>query len=87
METGETPLVGVERLATLEQLKEKFELVVAEQRPRLLVLAASTGAGKTRLVQELYAWLASEQGEHPYWPLRLSEGGTELVKPAETLGG
>ena len=41
--------------------------------PRLVALVAESGLGKTRLVQELYRWLArSEDGGRGYWPPELA---------------
>jgi hypothetical protein len=48
--------------------------------PRMAVILAHTGVGKTRLAQELYRWLAShpqwDQGD--FWPDDLGEDGDSL---------
>lgn len=56
-----------EELARLQRL---FELAAERDSkgrsvhgPRMAVIVAHTGVGKTRLAQELYRWLAS----HPIW--------------------
>ena len=41
--------------------------------PRLVALVAESGLGKTRLVQEFYRWLATnEDGSSGYWPADLA---------------
>src|SRR5690606_41690616 len=58
------------RDAELERLLAHWESVRAGDGPRVVVLLAEPGLGKTRLAQELYARLvAREQGGAPgYWP-------------------
>ena len=75
--------VFVGRDAELGQLQESYRRCVAEGRPQLVVIVGDAGVGKTRLVRELWAWLA-EQEPQPlqrtgrclsyghgttYWPL------------------
>ncbi|MBM4247721.1 MAG: ATP-binding protein, partial [Deltaproteobacteria bacterium] len=54
----------------LARLQQTFEQVAARDGkgrsvggPRMAVILAHSGVGKTRLAQELYRWLAS----HPTW--------------------
>lgn len=66
------PLVGEDRLATVDQLVAAFDAVAAGDGPRAVSIEAPLGLGKTRLVQELYARLAADrQGSGAYWPPRL----------------
>ena len=73
--------VGRER--ELERLRDAYRSTVSERRPRLVAIVGDAGVGKTRLVRELWAWLA-EQEPQPlqrtgrclsygqgitYWPL------------------
>jgi class 3 adenylate cyclase len=75
--------VFVGRDEELERLRVAYAQSVAEGRPQLVVIAGDAGVGKTRLVRELWAWLA-EQEPRPlqrtgrclsyghgiaYWPL------------------
>jgi class 3 adenylate cyclase/tetratricopeptide (TPR) repeat protein len=75
--------VFVGRNAELERLRGAYEQAVAEGQPQLVAIAGDAGVGKTRLVRELWAWLA-EQEPQPlqrtgrclsyghgigYWPL------------------
>jgi class 3 adenylate cyclase len=75
--------VFVGRDAELEQLREAYARAVDEGRSQLVVIAGDAGVGKSRLVRELWAWLA-EQEPQPlqrtgrclsyghgttYWPL------------------
>ena len=68
------------RDAELERLLAHWESVRAGDGPRVVVLLAEPGLGKTRLAQELYARLvAREQGGAPgYWPPTLGEDGDNL---------
>jgi class 3 adenylate cyclase len=80
---GSLRTVFVGRDAELEQLQQAYERTVADGLPRLVVIAGDAGVGKSRLVRELWAWLA-EQEPQPlqrtgrclsyghgttYWPL------------------
>jgi class 3 adenylate cyclase len=75
--------VFVGRDAELERLREAYERAVTDGRPQLVAIFGDAGVGKTRLVRELWAWLA-EQEPQPlqrtgrclsyghgitYWPL------------------
>lgn len=41
--------------------------------PQMRILAAESGYGKTRIVQEFYAWLSAHQDPNNYWPSALAE--------------
>jgi class 3 adenylate cyclase/tetratricopeptide (TPR) repeat protein len=73
----------VARERELERLREAYRSTVSERRPRLVSIVGDAGVGKTRLVRELWGWLA-EQEPQPlqrtgrclsygqgitYWPL------------------
>src|SRR5207244_12675821 len=75
--------VFVGRDAELGQRQESYRRCVAEGGPQLVMIVGDAGVGKTRLVRELWAWLA-EQEPQPlqrtgrclsyghgitYWPL------------------
>ncbi|HJQ49115.1 MAG TPA: adenylate/guanylate cyclase domain-containing protein [Gaiellaceae bacterium] len=75
--------VFVGRDVELGRLSDAYEQAATEGRPQLVVIAGDAGVGKTRLVRELWAWLA-EQEPQPlqrtgrclsyghgitYWPL------------------
>lgn len=75
--------VFVGRDTELDRLREAYKRAVAEDRPELLVIAGDAGVGKSRLVRELWAWLAAEEPQPlqrtgrclsyghgiAYWPL------------------
>lgn len=65
--------VGADRHQRLDRLVGAYEGVAASGRSHLVVLAAPTGWGKTRIVRELYGRLATS-APHPYWPPRLDAG-------------
>ncbi len=50
-----TPFVGREREHAV--LKDAFERVVAEETIQLVTIAGEPGAGKSRLVRELFSWI------------------------------
>ena len=57
----------------LSTLREAWR-EASEGSPKLVVLLAETGLGKTRLVQQFYAWLSTthdQPGADGYWPDRL----------------
>ncbi len=67
-------LVGDSHLKALEELISAFSVVKYAEESRLVVVTAQMGWGKTRVVQELYAHLASHQPSHfRYWPSTLVE--------------
>lgn len=63
----------------LGRLLSQWERVRAGDGPRVLVLLAEPGLGKTRLAQELYRRLVvTEQGGTGYWPHELGAEGDNL---------
>jgi len=73
----------VGRQSELGRLRDAYRSTVSEGRPQLIAIVGDAGVGKTRLVRELWAWLA-EQNPQPlqrtgrclsygqgitYWPL------------------
>src|SRR5438874_2921865 len=75
--------VFVGRDTELERLRDAYEQAMTEGRPQLVAIVGDAGVGKTRLVRELWRWLA-EQEPQPlqrtgrclsyghgiaYWPL------------------
>jgi tetratricopeptide (TPR) repeat protein len=76
--------VGTERVREVERLVQDFNRVTALREPALVVLVATPGAGKTRIVQEFYRELATRQPEHPYWLASLvtevSDAGVGLAE-------
>jgi class 3 adenylate cyclase/tetratricopeptide (TPR) repeat protein len=73
----------VGRDGELNDLRSTYDQVVTRREPRLVVIAGDPGVGKTRIVRELWSWLA-EQRSQPlqrtgrclsygnataYWPL------------------
>jgi class 3 adenylate cyclase/tetratricopeptide (TPR) repeat protein len=75
--------VFVGRSAELGRLRETYERAVADARPQMVVISGEAGVGKTRLVRELWAWLADQEPQPlqrtgrclsyghgiAYWPL------------------
>jgi tetratricopeptide (TPR) repeat protein len=69
---AEMPLVGRARQRLVDELLATFDEVCETKRPRLVTLEADSGAGKTRLMRELYGRLARERQDEPaFWPLNL----------------
>ncbi|MBM4369529.1 MAG: ATP-binding protein, partial [Deltaproteobacteria bacterium] len=64
----------------LEQLQGLFRKVVGGEGPKMAVILAHTGVGKTRLAQEFYRWLAasSKWNASGFWPKDLGEVGQSL---------
>jgi hypothetical protein len=61
--------VGASRIELLDRMHRSFRATRDDGRPRMWLLTAPSGWGKTRLVQELYARLAAgDQAAAPYWP-------------------
>ncbi|MEC8386445.1 MAG: ATP-binding protein, partial [Planctomycetota bacterium] len=62
----------VGRTEELQWLREEFERVVQDKKPRISVILGDPGQGKTRLVQEFYQRLASDPEWDPedvdFWP-------------------
>lgn len=70
------------RKAELKQLVEAYESVASGSGPRLVVVCADRGMGKTRLVQELYRHLATTCDPDCYWPdASLFKGNNLRVAP------
>lgn len=68
------------RESELSRLLEHWERVKEGEGPRVAVLLAEPGLGKTRLAQELYGRLvAAEQGGPGYWPPSLGVEGDNLT--------
>jgi len=55
------------------------------RRPRMITLTGFPGAGKSRLVQELYQRIASDQSAPPYWPAEIPVSGDELTARRKRL--
>ena len=67
----------------LRRLRDAYRSTVSELRPQLVAIVGDAGVGKTRLVRELWAWLAEQQPQPlqrtgrclshgqgvTYWPL------------------
>lgn len=60
--------VGAERQQFVNDLRDDFNDVASNEGPRMVVLSAPSGEGKTRIVQEFYRALAAEQSLPHYWP-------------------
>ncbi|MFA5550281.1 MAG: AAA family ATPase, partial [Trueperaceae bacterium] len=64
----------------LDALMACWQAVKDSREPRVAVLLAEAGLGKTRLAQEFYRRLvAAEQGSAGYWPQQLGEDGNNLL--------
>ena len=75
--------VFVGRDAELERLRDAYEQAMTEGRPQLVAIVGDAGVGKTRLVRELWGWLADQEPQPlqrtgrclsyghgiAYWPL------------------
>ena len=59
----------------LEWLKQQWQ-VVKQGQPKMITILGETGLGKTRLAQELFAYLSKDEVEDPngYWPSQLEIG-------------
>jgi class 3 adenylate cyclase len=79
---GGLPAVFVGREEQLAQLRDAYERVGRERSPRLIAIVGEAGVGKTRLVRELWQWLAAREpqplqrtgrclsyGQIAYWAL------------------
>lgn len=70
------------RKAELRQLIDAYESVASGAGPRLAVVCADRGMGKTRLVQELYRHLSTACDPDDYWPdASLFKGNNLRVAP------
>lgn len=75
--------IGDDRRQLVHGLVEAFDRVAAGAGPELVCLVAPIGWGKTRIVQEFYARLATErQAAGAYWPLSIADA-TEVVEPTK----
>ena len=81
--------VGEARVKAVQTIIDGFK-AVKEGASRIITVEGPMGFGKTRVVQEVYAKLASEQQDSPkYWPPYLtgnSEFSSELGRRLETRG-
>jgi hypothetical protein len=81
------------REAEMQVLKAAWEKVSdAAPSPQVVTLVGESGLGKTRLIQEFYAWLSTEVdgfGAAGYWPDTLARNADNLsINPApETCDG
>lgn len=67
------PFVGEQRARAVAQLVARFdEVTTPGSLPQLVMLEAPVGWGKTRIVHEFYAALASRQPEPAYWPATIA---------------
>lgn len=73
--------VGSQRREIVDDLVAAFDAVAAGEGPQLWSLVAPSGAGKSRIVHELYARLAAERqgddGARPYWPPSIAPVGED----------
>jgi hypothetical protein len=79
-------LKGDAHRAALAKLEGWYDEMVSSWRPLLVNLLAETGAGKTRLLQELYRHLAAQD---PYWPAEICGANQrkEIVPSRERWDG
>jgi tetratricopeptide (TPR) repeat protein len=61
-------LVGRSRQELVKELEASFAEVCSSGSPRMWLLTAPSGWGKTRVVQEFYARLAADHQGAAYWP-------------------
>lgn len=75
-----TPFCG--RDQELAELSQVWRQVRAGHGPRVAVVLAEAGLGKTRLAQEFFRWLAAEEGGGgpSYWPAELGEQGQQQLR-------
>ncbi len=78
MSDAREPFCG--RSEQLDALRGVWQEVRGGDGPRAAVILGESGLGKTRLVQEFYAWLvATEQRSGAaYWPATLAQDGNNL---------
>lgn len=77
--------VGQSRLLLVDGLVEMYDGLLNDYQPRWVSLEGPSGWGKTRVVQEFYACLASRQVEPRYWPERIDdkELGRKATQPRQ----
>ena len=69
----------------LDALRGAWQEVRSGDGPRAAVILGESGLGKTRLVQEFYAWLVASEQPAGYWPPTLAQDGNNLhINPAES---
>lgn len=69
----ELPFSDPQRRGLVQELLEAFERVQADSTPRLVLLEADSGWGKSRIVQEFYREIAARQSTPAYWPASILE--------------
>jgi len=72
------PLRFFGRSAELRELEDAYELIAKSQGPRVAVLTAESGVGKTRLLVELYGRLIIRHKGDDYWPAQLPANDVSL---------
>ncbi len=83
---ADSPFVGDGRHALVEGLLALYDEVTSTRIPAWVALEATTGNGKTRVVQEFYRRLAlSRQGSPHYWPDSLQDP-TNDTQPLNNMG-
>ena len=84
-----SPFVGEARIKAIQTIVDGFNKVKVGG-SRVITVEGPMGFGKTRVVQEVYARLASEHQNHPkYWPQYLTGNNgfsSELGRRLETRG-
>ena len=74
----------------LAQMLDAWRSVCAGEGPRVMLLLADSGFGKTRLISEFYAHIAAETAKAAggsYWPLSLQATGASLeINPVYPAG-
>lgn len=73
----ELEFIGASRHALLEDLLSTFEAVKEQRQPRLVLLEAESGWGKSRLIHEFYRRIAGTQPAPRYWPASILDGVPE----------
>ena len=68
--------IDPQRRLIVDDIRRRFEEMQQGEvpdRPTFVLLRATPGVGKTRIVQELYEALRLEQSTPPFWPALFSE--------------
>ncbi len=80
------PFVGDERREIADRLAVLYDQILEDSTPRLVCLVAEGGWGKTRIMQEFYAWLQRErQPRGTYWPPKLSEPEQDPMRSRKVI--